>query len=105
MRVRYSASARADLRTLLEYISNNNPSAARKLNKAIRKAAASLAQNARRGRLVDFGSVGKLRRLIVPPYLPFYEYEIEGGAVTVVRIVHGARDLPAVLAGRGDEET
>jgi len=54
---------------------------------------------------VDFGSVSKLRRLIVPPYLPFYEYEIEGGAVTVVRIVHGARDLPAVLAGRGDEET
>jgi toxin ParE1/3/4 len=103
MRVRYSASARADLRILLEYISNNNPGAARKLNKAIRKAAASLAQNARRGRLVDFGSVGKLRRLIVPPYLLFYE--IEGGAVTVVRIVHGARDLPAVLAGRGDEET
>ena len=105
MRVRYSGSAKADLRNLLDHISNENPSAASKLNKAIRKAAASLSQNARRGRLVNF-PFGQLRRIIVPPYLIFYE--VERSTVTIVRIVHGARDIPAVLAsdpGQGGEET
>jgi toxin ParE1/3/4 len=106
MRVRYSDSAKADLRNLVDHISDENPSAASKLNKTIRKAAASLSQNARRGRLVDFAPHGQLRRIIVPPYLIFYE--IGRSTVTIVRIVHGARDIPAVLAsdpGHDGEET
>jgi toxin ParE1/3/4 len=91
VRVRYSATARTDLETLLSYLSERSPQAARKMNAAIRETAASLGQNPRRGRLVRPTDVGEMRRLIVSPFVVFYE--IEHGTVTIVRILHGARDL------------
>jgi toxin ParE1/3/4 len=41
--------------------------------------------------------LGGRRRLVVRPYLSVYRIA-SNGLVRVVRIVHGARDLPAVFA-------
>jgi toxin ParE1/3/4 len=95
MKVRYSDRAKADLRTLINHISNHNPSAARKLNRAIREAVASLRHDPRRAQRATVTSAGEMRRLIVRPYLIFYE--IEGRSVAVLRILHGARDIPTAL--------
>lgn len=106
MKVRYSDRAKADLRTLVDHLSSHNPRAARNFNKAIREAVASLKQYPRRAQRVTFASRGEMRRLVVRPYLIFYE--IEGEAISIVRILHGARDIPTTLnesAEEGADET
>lgn len=103
MKVRYTASARTDLRKILNFISDRNPSAARRLHEGIAGAVSSLTQNARRGRAIGQALDGEERRLIVGPYL--LVYEIEGQVIWVVRILHGGRDIPRVLdQGESSEE-
>jgi toxin ParE1/3/4 len=45
-------------------------------------------------------AVGGRRRLVASPYLIIYELAAE--EIRIVRIVHGARDLPRLFSGGGD---
>lgn len=101
MNVRFSRRARADLKTIVATIANENPTAARRFGRLLRDRALSLSQNPYRGTPLKRSS--GLRRLLLGPYLVLYE--VVGDRVEVLQIVHGARDLRRVVRGRQTQGT
>jgi toxin ParE1/3/4 len=99
MKVRFSRQARADLRGIVESISVDSPAAARRFRRLLSERALSLQQFPERGaRLQGHPSA---RRLVVKPYL--IVYRIDRNLVQILRIVHGRRDLRALLAREPQE--
>jgi toxin ParE1/3/4 len=92
MKVRYSRLAVAELGAILSDLGSKNPAAARRFEERIRRI------DERIGHFPEgFQGVAErpgVRRvpLVRYPYLIFYE--VSGGEVTVLRIVHGARKEP-----------
>jgi toxin ParE1/3/4 len=81
--------AERDLENLHGYIARDNPGAAARYVKALRKACQ---------RLVDFPQSGKIfddryRVIIYRNHLVFHRYDASLKIVTVVRVVDGRRDL------------
>jgi toxin ParE1/3/4 len=96
--------ARADLLELVAWIAADNPKAALALHDAYERSLDLLADNPRLGRLYASGSpqLAGMRVLAVRRFrkiLIFYRALPE--AVEIVRLLHGSRDIPAVL---GEEE-
>ena len=98
-RYRFTPEARSDLLTIWQFIARDNVRAAEGLRQRLDKAFQLLAEFPRRGHKradvrtsepVLFWPVGSY----VVVYLP------EPRPVTIVRIVHGARDLNALLGNR-----
>lgn len=97
-RYRETPEARADLFEIWSYIEADNPAAARRVLERIANAC---------DRLVDFPCIGRnrddlrsgLRSWVTDNYLVFYT--ITGEVVEIVRVLHGARDIEAIL---GDKE-
>jgi toxin ParE1/3/4 len=93
-RYREAPEAREDLYSIWSYIDADNPAAARVI--------ARLSQACER--LVDFPKLGParddlrpgLRSWVVDPYIAFYV--IAGDTIEVVRILHGARTIEAILS-------
>lgn len=93
-RYHLSRFALADLDQIWELIARDNPTAAREAISRILNAI---------DKLIDFPGMGPacddlhagMRRFPVPPYLVFY-FPREGG-IDVTRVIHGARDLPAMF--------
>ncbi|MHB8287523.1 MAG: type II toxin-antitoxin system RelE/ParE family toxin [Caulobacteraceae bacterium] len=79
-------AALRDLDAIAAYISDFNPSAARKLAADLRRAAQTLADFPQSGRVL---SARRRELATVPPYL--IRYRIVGAAVEILTIRHGAR--------------
>jgi plasmid stabilization system protein ParE len=78
-----------------EYIAKDSPSYAAALVTSAENAANSLEQFPKRGRVVPEYRDTSVRELFVGRYRLIYR--IRGGTVTVVALVHGARDLAALI--------
>ncbi len=86
--------ARADLVEILIYIGQNNPSAADRFAGLIDQKCQLLAEFPLLGPACDELAVG-LRYFTAGNYVIFYKPTELG--IQVIRILHGARDLPAIF--------
>jgi len=94
MRVRLSPSAKADLAAIKSYISEDNPAAAARLIRLIRRRLNdSIAAFPVMGEPCD-QLASALRRVVVGNYVIFYSV---GASVEVARVLHGARDIDALF--------
>ena len=94
MRVRYTLQAKADLEEIFTYIARDNPAAARRVIKAIRRDIALLSSNPGIGRR---GRIDGTRELVISrlPYIA--AYRTADGFVDVLAVIHTARDWPRGL--------
>jgi toxin ParE1/3/4 len=86
--------AEEDLLDIWAHIAEDNPDAADRLLDQLALTAETLAENPRAGRLRD-ELAPALRSLPVGNYVIFYEPIKDG--IVIVRVLHGARDLPGLL--------
>ncbi|MSR58851.1 MAG: type II toxin-antitoxin system RelE/ParE family toxin [Planctomycetaceae bacterium] len=87
----FTPSARRDLIEIFEYISRDKPGAASRLVDRLESKCVSLATNPDVGFRRDELAVG-LRVWPVESWLIFYR--LVDSDIEIVRVVHGARDLP-----------
>ena len=90
-KVLWTGPALRDLTEMREYISRDNPSAARRLAERIRDAVKRVRQYPESGRIVPELAVTGYREIIVSPYRIIYR--VESGALVVLRVWHGKREL------------
>ena len=83
-------SARADLLAIVDYISDDNIDAAQRLKDEIETRAAALTE---RPKLYCAGRVGGTREMVVRSTYVVVYAETER-AVTILRVLHGARQWP-----------
>jgi toxin ParE1/3/4 len=96
-RLEYLPEARADLEDIWRYIAADNPRAATMMVDRIQDRCERLAAAPFTGRArPELGA--DLRAVVVGSYLAFYRVTSE--LVEVVRVLHGAQDLPAILRSR-----
>lgn len=91
MMLRYTPRAKLDLAEIHDYITQENPQAARRVILLIRKAAETLAQNPQIGRL---GRIAGTRELTVGRFPFMLAYRIESEEIQVLSVVHTARSWP-----------
>ena len=88
MKLAWQAAALADIRRILDYITRENPAAARRVARELILAGDSLELFPLRGRA---GMVPGTRELVaVRPYILIYE--TDGAAVRILRVWHSAQD-------------
>ena len=91
MTVRWSPDAATDFAGIVEYIRQQNPSAADRVARAIIESVTSLESFPERGRN---GRVKDTRELVLTP-LPFVlVYRVKHRAVEIVRVLHGSQRWP-----------
>jgi addiction module RelE/StbE family toxin len=91
MQIRWSPAAADDFSHIIEYIRQENPSAAQRIAKTIYESAASLRVFPYKGRT---GRVEGTRELPLPR-LPFIViYRIVEDTVEIANVVHGAQKWP-----------
>jgi toxin ParE1/3/4 len=94
MSVQFSIEASRDLEEVKNYISRDNPDAAVRLILLIREKCTLLAQQPGIGR--DRSDIlSGLRGFPVGNYVIFYQPTNDG--IAVVRVLHGARDIPELF--------
>ena len=81
-----------DLDSAAEYISRDSPRYAAAFTREVLKSVSSLRQFPRHGRIVPEFDDPSLRELIVQSYRLIYR--IRGNKITILGLIHGARDLP-----------
>jgi toxin ParE1/3/4 len=87
--------AENDLSSIIDYIASHNPGAARRLLKKFHTRFEALAAMPESGRpREEFGR--GLRSSVVGSYLVFYR--IVDSEVEILRVAHGARNLPDLFA-------
>lgn len=96
-RHRETPEAREDLYSIWSYINADNPQAARRVIDGLVQACDRLVDTPRMGRARDDLRPG-LRSWVVAPYMVFYV--IVGESIEVVRVLHGARNIEAILSNR-----
>jgi toxin ParE1/3/4 len=84
--------AEEDLSDAIAFIAADNPAAAMSMAKTIERSLDGLASHPRMGRVPDDPNLMQMgyRYLVVENYLVFYV--VEGKAVIIHRILHGARN-------------
>jgi toxin ParE1/3/4 len=82
------------LLAIAEYIARDNPVAAHAMRDAILRQVGRLAEHPRMGRL---GRVKGTRELIVAGTSYIVAYRVAAKKVTILRILHGARQWPEKL--------
>ena len=92
---RFTARARLDLLHIWNHIASDNVTAARKMRGELFKSVRVLADNPGFGHPRDDVPDPRLRFYSVRPYVIAYLPETH--PLTVVRIVHGARDFGAIF--------
>ena len=90
MRVRWLAVARADLLAVAEYIARHDQTAYA-VQEAIRHQVGRLAEHPRSGRP---GRVEGTRELVVSGTRYILACRVAGQVVTILRVLHGARQWP-----------
>jgi len=95
VRVEWHPLARTDLAELLTCIATDNPKAAYRVHDEIRRQTGILAAHPEAGRLGRV--VSGTRELVIAgtPYIA--AYRVTTGAVTILRLLHGARRWPRAL--------
>ena len=94
-RLTITESARADLQEIRAYIAKDNPTAARRVVERLRAKARKLAQTP---------GMGRSRRDLRPDLFSFpvgrhvLFYRPQPGGIVLVRVIRGARDLPALFS-------
>lgn len=94
-RLTITESARADLREIRAYIAKDNSAAARRVVERLRIHARNLAANP---------GMGRRREDLRPDLFSFPAgkhvlfYHPQSGGIVLVRVLHGARDLPALFS-------
>ena len=91
-RVVWTQTAAQDLDETAEYIARDSPRYAATFVRQLRERAHSLATFAERGRMVPEFNDSSIRELIVRSYRLIYH--VSPDTVSVLGIIHGARDLP-----------
>lgn len=91
MRVRWLAVASADLLAVAEYIARHDQTAAYAVQEAIRHQVGRFAEHPRSGRP---GRVEGTRELVVSGTRYIVAYRVAGQVVTILRVLHGARQWP-----------
>jgi toxin ParE1/3/4 len=91
--VRFSLQALADLEEIASYIEARNPATARKVINRIEELCFAL------GAMPGLGPPSEVegaRKLLVPewPYKIIYEIGTKPECIVILRVYHGARDLP-----------
>jgi len=91
MHLEWSVFARADRKSIFDYIEEDNPRAAITVDERIRTRVVSLAQFPEMGRP---GRIEGTRELVVSgtPYIA--AYRITGDTVQILRVLHGAQKWP-----------
>ena len=83
-------SARADLLSIIDYISDDNPDAAQRLKDEIETKTSMLVEHPLLGRR---GRIGNTRELVVKAdYIVVYVEDSNG--VSILRVLHAARQWP-----------
>jgi toxin ParE1/3/4 len=90
-RARFSADAEADLLAIVEFIAQDNPSAAREWLQAIRERCDLLARHPLTGESRPGFGVAGCRSVSVGVYVIFFRSTPNG--LEIARILHGSRDL------------
>lgn len=90
-RIEWRPLARDDLRAIVRYIGQDNPTRAKQFGQELRDKTKPLAQYPELGRP---GRLPGIRELVVHPnYIVFYRVLVETRTVQVLRVRHGARQL------------
>lgn len=97
MRVEFSPAAVDDIEEITRGLADMNPRAARCLRERFVRVAASLQSHPNRGARLSFRT--ETRRLVVGKYLMLYGVGTD--IVSVLRVLHGSRDIGALL---GEDE-
>lgn len=95
-RVTRTDRARLDLLEIWLFIAEDNPSAANRLGAEITKRCNMLAEYPLAGALRD-DLAPNLYSFPVGSYIVFYRPAARG--IEVIRVIHGARDIPALFSG------
>jgi plasmid stabilization system protein ParE len=90
-------AAHEDLRRIVEYIAQDSPAAALQVLRELASAMRKIARSPGIGRLINDLVDEPLRFWTVHSYLVVYRDGIT--PVQIVRILHGARDIDAILDG------
>jgi antitoxin ParD1/3/4/toxin ParE1/3/4 len=90
-----TAAARADLTEISDYTRQESPAAARRVRDELREAMRRLAQMPGMGHLREDLADEPLRFWPVYSYLIIYRPETD--PLEIVRVLHGARDVRAIL--------
>lgn len=88
----------ADYAEIVSTLSAANPDAAERFCEALERALALLSTHPQLGARAGFQHAPQVRKWVVQPfpnYLLFHEDRAEG--VLVIRLLHGARDLPPLI--------
>jgi toxin ParE1/3/4 len=93
--------ARRDLREIRDYIAKDDPGAARRVLTRLRDVARMLAGAPAMGRArPELGA--DIRSFAADRYVPFYRPLRRAAGIQLVRVLHGARDVDAILCGDQD---
>lgn len=92
MRLEWTATAKRDLKDIIEYIWLDNPQAARRMNTRFRAVARLLAHSPYSGKL---GAVAGTREFVAHSNYRIV-YQITGETVSITALVHTSRQWPPV---------
>ena len=95
MKVVLTGEARQDLQAIGDHVALDNPAAARRLVRNLIACARELGEHPRRFQRVPHSGREEVRRRVFGNYLVFYR--VETGRVSVIHILHGARDYAELL--------
>ena len=98
MRVSFTADAKNDLRDIGDLIGADSPQRAKSFTRELVAIAGKIGEAPRAYPLVTNYEASELRRRVAGSYLIFFR--IVGGSVSVLRILHGARDYERIFAQR-----
>ena len=94
-RIEWRPKAREDLRAIVRYIGEDNPSGARAFGQELRDKTRPLAQHPELGRTGRPGLPGFVRELVVHRnYIVFYRVLDEARVVEILRVKHAAQQTP-----------
>ncbi|MDO9103661.1 MAG: type II toxin-antitoxin system RelE/ParE family toxin [Methylovulum sp.] len=96
----FNPKALEDITSIVEHITENNPNAAQSFRKRLEQTCSLLADMPGIGTLRNFDNPYLANVRFLPlkqfeKYLVFYQ--MRDDAMHIIRIVHGARDLPALF--------
>jgi toxin ParE1/3/4 len=98
-----SAQARADLLEAVAWIAQDNPPAAQGLRAAVLRAARSLGEHPQLGRQRPELAPETVRFLVLRGLPYVIVYRADATPPRILRVLHGARDLPELLRDVGPD--
>lgn len=97
MRVVLSDLAEADLESIAVWIARDSPTRARTFVRELRHLCESFSVHPKRAPVARIVDGRELRRAVHGSYLVYIEVDDRRDEVTVVRVVHGARDQDVIF--------